>query len=202
MKLTEEQESMIRDRLIQSGLTNSNLAEDLLDHLCCVSEIFMSRGNDFASSLDQAIDELAPNGLKDIENQTRFLLNSNRILHMKKVIYIVGFIGASTLCIGTLFNAMYWPGAGVLSVTGLISLFLIFAPLLAIDRYKYEVSKALSTKVKFISGALGAVMVGISVIFKIFHLQGASILLVLGVFIFVFGFLPFLFFSLYKKSVS
>ncbi|MEM9052518.1 MAG: hypothetical protein AAGC47_10735 [Bacteroidota bacterium] len=202
MKLTEEQESIVKDRLVQSGLTNSDLAEDLLDHLCCVSEILMSRGNNFESSLNQAIEELAPNGLKDIENQTRFLLNSKRILNMKKFIYFIGFIGAATLCIGTLFKAMYWPGAGVLSVTGLISLFLVFAPLLAIDRYKYEVSKAISTKVKFISGALGAVLVGVSVIFKIFHLQGASILLVMGVMIFVFGFLPFLFFSLYKKSIS
>ncbi|MEM9053446.1 MAG: hypothetical protein AAGC47_15435, partial [Bacteroidota bacterium] len=86
MKLTEEQESIVRDRLVQSGLTNSELAEDLLDHLCCVSEILMSRGNDFDSSLNQAIEELAPNGLKDIENQTRFLLNSKRILNMKKFI--------------------------------------------------------------------------------------------------------------------
>ncbi|MCH2214806.1 MAG: hypothetical protein MK086_06505 [Flavobacteriales bacterium] len=202
MKLTEEQESIVRDRLMESGLSNSDLAEDLLDHLCCVSEILMSRGNDFEPSLNQAIQELAPNGLKDIDNQTRFLLNSKRILNMKKFIYSIGFIGAATLCVGTLFKAMYWQGGGVLFLTGLISLFLVFAPLLAIDRYKYEVSKALSTKIKFFSGAGGAAMIGISVIFKVFHLQGSSILFVTGVMVFVFGFLPFLFFSLYKNSIS
>jgi len=202
VKLSESQEVRINARLRDSNLRNEELVDDLLDHLCCVTEILMKRGKTFEEALEIAIVELAPNGLEDIENQTRFLLNSKRIVNMKKFIYFIGFIGASTLCIGSLFKTMHWPGAGELSITGLIALFLIFAPLLALDRYKYEVSKALSTKVKFLSGAGGAVMVGLAVLFKIFHLQGASELLVTGVLVFVFGFLPFLFFSLYKKSVS
>ena len=65
-----------------------------------------------------------------------------------------------------------------------------------------QVSKGLSVKFRFIAGMTAAVLVGLSVVFKLFHLMGANILLILGVFTFAFGYLPFLFFSLYKKSVS
>jgi hypothetical protein len=121
---------------------------------------------------------------------------------MKKLIYSVGFIGAATLSLGLLFKLMYWPAANVLSITGVITLLLVFVPLVALNRYKYEVSKALSARFKFFAGIAASLLVGLSIVFKTFHLMGAGVMLVLGVFVFVFGYLPFLFFSLYKKSIS
>ncbi len=202
MKLTDDQISLIEDRLEKEGVKHESLFEDLLDHLCCVVEIKLKRGLNFQEALASAIDELAPNGLDDLEKRTRFLLNSKRIIIMKKLMYLVGFIGAATFSVGTLFKIMHWPGANMASLIGLILLLLIFIPLWALDRYKYEISRALSARLKFFSGIASSVIIGMSIIFKIFHLQGADILLVLGAMIFVFGYLPFLFFSMYKKSVS
>jgi len=202
MNLSEEQIIFIRKVLIEGGIQNESLTDDVLDHICCVVELLIKRGKTFDEALNEAIDDLAPNGLRDLEIQTRYLLNSKHTITMKKLMYLMGFLGAATLSVGTLFKIMHWPGADMASLIGVIILLLIFMPLWALDRYKYEVSKALSNKLKFFAGILSAVLIGLSVVFKVLHLQGASVLLVIGAFIFVFGYLPFLFFSLYKKSIS
>lgn len=202
MKLSEEQIIFIKKILIEGGIQNESLTDDILDHICCVVEVLLKRGKTFDEALNEAIDDLAPNGLKDIEIQTRYLLNSKHTITMKKLMYLMGFLGAATLSVGTLFKIMHWPGADMASLIGVIILLLIFIPMWALDRYKYEVSKALSGRLKFFAGILSAIIIGMSVVFKVLHLQGASILLVVGAFVFVFGYLPFLFFSLYKKSVS
>lgn len=202
MKLTEEQIESIRSLLIAEGIQNESLSDDVLDHICCVVEVLHKRGTSFDEAVQEAIVDLAPDGLIELEIKTRYLLNSNRIITMKKLMYFMGFLGAATLSVGTLFKIMYWPGADMASLIGVIILLLIFMPLWALDRYKYEVSKALSNKLKFFAGIFSAVVIGLSVVFKVLHLQGASVLLVVGAFIFVFGYLPFLFFSLYKKSIS
>ncbi|MGB6034962.1 MAG: hypothetical protein WBG42_01755, partial [Cryomorphaceae bacterium] len=193
MNLTEEQIIFIRKTLSDEGIQNESLTDDVLDHICCVVEVLLKRGKTFDEALNKAIDDLAPNGLKDLEIQTRYLLNSKRTITMKKLMYLIGFLGAATLSVGTLFKIMHWPGADMASLIGVIILLLVFMPLWALDRYKYEVSKALSYKMKFFAGILSAFVIGLSVVFKVLHLQGASVLLVVGAFIFVFGYLPFLF---------
>ncbi len=202
MSLTEEQIIFIRKTLSDEGIQNESLTDDVLDHICCVVEVLLKRGKTFDESLNEAITDLAPNGLKDLEIQTRYLLNSKRIITMKKLMYLIGFLGAATLSSGMIFKLMHWPGANVMSVAGLVALVFVFVPLLALDFYRYEVSKALSNRFRFFSGVIATVLIAVSIVFKMLHLQGAGVLLVVGGFIFVFAFLPFLFFSLYKKSVS
>jgi hypothetical protein len=200
MKLSEEQIEVLALFLQSGGIRDGALFDDLLDHLICATTIEMKRGKSFESAMQKSVEELAPNGLQDLEAQTRYLLNSKRIIIMKKLMYAIGFIGAASLSFGSLFKLMHWPGANIMLLSGIILFLLVFVPLWAIDRYKVEISKALSTRLKFIGGVTSAVLVGLSVIFKTLHLQGANVLLVLGVLTFVFAFLPFLFFSLYKKS--
>lgn len=202
MKLSEEQIEVLALFLQSGGIRDGALFDDLLDHLICATRIEMKRGKSFESAMQKSVEELAPNGLQDLEAQTRYLLNSKRIIIMKKLMYAIGFIGAASLSFGSLFKLMHWPGANIMLLSGIILFLLVFVPLWAIDRYKVEISKALSTRLKFIGGVTSAVLVGLSVIFKTLHLQGANVLLVLGVLTFVFAFLPFLFFSLYKKSAQ
>jgi uncharacterized PurR-regulated membrane protein YhhQ (DUF165 family) len=64
------------------------------------------------------------------------------------------------------------------------------------------ISKALTEKAKIILGLAAAIVTGMSVVFKLLHLQGAGFLLMLGAFIFAIGFLPFFFFRMYKKSLT
>lgn len=202
MKLSPEQESIIGNFVLAQGIKIPTLRHDLIDHLCCVVESEFGQGKSFEQLLDEAVKDLAPKGLAEIQHQTIFLLNSKRIITMKKVLYLSGFLGSLALTAGVTFKLMHWPWANVLFIIGFLFLLLIFIPLLAIDRYKVSLSKAVSVKTKIIMGVAAAIITGLSGLFKIMHLQGANVLLLLGAFVFAFGFLPFYFFTMYKKSVS
>ncbi len=202
MKLSQEQEQRITDIVEQQEIKITTLREDIIDHLCCVVEEAMGRGKPFDTALEVAIKSLAPQGLKSLEKETIYLLNSKRIVFMKKVIYAIGFLGAAALTTGVLFKLLRWPGADVSFMTGFLLLLLVFVPLLAFDRYKVIIAKALSERLKLIMGASSAIIVGLSGLFKVFHLQGAEFLLMIGTLLFIIGFLPFLFFSMYKKSIT
>jgi cation transport ATPase len=202
MKLSPEQESIIENFVLAQGIKIPTLRDDLIDHLCCVVESELGKEKSFEQILDEAVKDLAPDGLQEIQHQTIFLLNSKRIIAMKKVLYFTGFIGSLALTAGVTFKLMHWPWANVLFIIGFLFLLLIFIPLLAIDRYKVSLSKAVSVKTKIIMGAIAAIITGLSGLFKMMHLQGADLLLMLGAFVFAFGFLPFYFFTMYKKSIS
>lgn len=202
MKLTPEQEDMISVSVKNQGIQLPSLQDDVIDHLYCVIESQLGKGKDFDKLLEEAIHDIAPNGLKDIQHQTLFLLNAKRIFIMKKLIYTIGFLGALSLTAGIAFKLFRYPGANTLFIIGIVTLFLLFIPLIAFDRYKVAISKAISIRLRIVLGALSAVIAGLSVVFKMYHLQGADILLGAAAIIFGFGFLPFLFFTMYKKSIA
>jgi ABC-type multidrug transport system fused ATPase/permease subunit len=204
MKLTSDQIEIVRSVIDTSGIKIDTLKDDLLDHLCCVIESEMSRNpkKEFNQLLNEALSDLAPDGLQQIERETVFLLNSKRILFMKKVMYLVGFIGALALTGGVTFKLLHLPGADQLFLIGFFVLFLIFVPLQAIGRYKAILAKAMSEKLKLLLGVIAALAASAAGIFKLMHLPGADQLLIIGAAVFAFGFLPFFFFTMYRKSIS
>src|SRR5262245_22259308 len=107
MKLSSEQIEEIRYKVNHSGIRIDSLRDDVLDHLCCVIEYELKSATTFREALDIAIKELAPNGLAQLERETVYLLNSKRIIHMKRVIYLIGFLGAVSLTIGTTFKLLH-----------------------------------------------------------------------------------------------
>lgn len=121
---------------------------------------------------------------------------------MRKLLYIIGFLASVTLALGTLFKLLHWPSAMLLIDIGFFTLLLLFFPATAIRAYRASTTKGLPEKLKNIFGGTASVIIGISGFFKVMHLQGANVLLMAGAFLFVFGFLPFLFFSLFKESAS
>ena len=82
MTVSAEQLRIIRSRIDQSNVTIASLYDDLLDHLCCAVEHKMGQGKDFEKAIHEAVDELAPCGLKEIQNEAVFLLDS-KIITMK-----------------------------------------------------------------------------------------------------------------------
>ena len=202
MKLSREHIDIIRDRINESKISVQTLKDDVVDHLCCVVEYKIGKGKSFEIALDEAIRELAPKGLDDLQQQTVFLLQPSKIIFMKKIMYTIGLMSTVAMSLGWLFTTLRWLGGYQLFNYGFLAFFLVFVPMLAIDRYKVNVQKALSEKLRIIIGASSGIIVGVSLVFKFLHLQGADILLIVGVFMFTFGFLPFLFFNLYKKAVS
>ena len=202
MKLTAEQESIIRDVVDSHKLKIKSLRDDLIDHLCCVVESGLGKGKSFEALLNEAVLDLAPKGLNNVEKTTIFLLNAKRIIMIKKVIYLTGFIGALSLTAGITFKLLRINGGYELFIIGFLTLFLVFIPMFALDKYKVAISKAISVRLKILLGVSAAIITGLSGLFKLMHLQGADLLLLLGALVFAIGYLPFYFFSMYKKSIS
>lgn len=202
MKLSVEQVESIRKQVDQSSINIESLRDDVLDHLCCVVEIKLERGKIFDNAIQEALHELAPNGLDEIQSETFFLLNSTKIILMKKVMYIVGLLSVMAFVTGWFFGIMHYPGAQELSLYGFSVFSFIYVPMLAIDYFKSNIRGSYPEKLKIIFGVASAFLIAVAVIFKLLHLQGSATVMFVGAGLCVFGFLPFFFFSMYRKSIS
>jgi hypothetical protein len=185
-----------------STIKKKELKDDLIDHFCCLIEMDMNRGLGFDEAFERAQQQTAPNGLDEIQKETVFLLNHNRILFMKRFTYISGFLASFSLAVGFLFKILHLPLANDLTLIGIIGLAFIFLPLILADRFKHLGGQATIEKMKWIFGGLSAVTFGAGGVFKLLHWPGAGMLLALSFLFFCVGFLPLLFFRMYKKSVE
>lgn len=202
MKLSKDYIDIIRYKIEQSDVTMTTLRDDLLDHVCCVVEQKIAEGESFEIALREALYELAPNGLDEIQRKAFYLLKSHKILFMKKVMYLTGLICATTLSLGWLFVTLRWPGGREMFNTGFLAFLWVFVPMLAVDRYRVSLRKAMFEKIKIVLGAASGFIIGLSLVFKVLHLQGADFVLIFGSLMFTFGFLPIFFFNLYKQAAN
>lgn len=200
--IAEEYEERIIEEVNQSSLKNQSLKDDLIDHFCCLVEMEMAKGNSFEDSLNKAYTQTAPNGLDEIQRETIFLLNYSKIMIMKKVTYLSGYLFSLTWAAGALFKILHLPGAGMLLGIGGLGIAFIFLPLLLVNRYRNFTREVLSEKMKYIFGIASIILLVTSITMKMLHLMGAALMLGVSFLVFGFGFLPFLFFRMYKKSMD
>lgn len=200
--LSDEQLEIVWQDIEKSGVSIQSLQDDLLDHMCCFIECKLEEGASFEDAYALAQQQVCPNGLQEIQEETLYLLNSNRIIAMKKIMYAIGLVSSIGISIGWLSKLLYWPIGGELFTYSFLGFAFLFLPMLAFDRYKIGMGKEPSEKLRTILGFASALITGFAVAFKILHLQGANVMLVVGIFLFTFGFLPFLFFRMYKKAIS
>lgn len=201
MTLSEEQVVYIRSRVKHGGIGIEALQDDVLDHLCCVVEMKMAENIPFDVALTQAIQEFAPEGLAEIEQETLLLLNA-KTMNMKKVMYGIGLASTSSMSMGVTFKLLHMPGGEQLVTYGFLTFALVFLPLAVINHFKVNLHAPWTDRARIILGILSALATGMAVVFKLLHLQWADVLLLTGAALFSFGFLPFLFFTMYKRSVS
>lgn len=207
MTLTQEQLHKVLALLDKSSVTLPTLRDDLFDHLCCSIECRMTQGSDFENALAEALKELAPYGLNKIQIETNLILFSPNIDLMKKLTYSVGLVSSMMMAFGWVMNILHWPGSGSLSTLGLgtygfMSFVILFLPMLAIGRFRESSTLPGFEKTRIVSGLLSGFITVAAVIFKIFHMNGAHLLMIVGAFIFIFCFLPFQFYAMYKKAIA
>ena len=200
--ITDEQVDFIEKEILKGEVKSKELRDDLLDHMCCLVEIDLKKGLSFEQAYQKAFLQTSPNGYGEIQNETLFLLNYNKIMNMKRLTYISGFIFSAAFTFGLLFKLLHWPGADLQLLIGTFGLSFIFVPLVLINKYKALVQEVLSERMKWIFGLLSLVLFVVGTLFKINHFMGANILVIFSFLFFGFGFLPFLFFRMYKESMD
>ena len=123
-RLSDNQVTLILDRIIADGVTDKNLQNDLLDHYCCFIEERLRDEDDFEAVYNIAFQHITPNGMQEIQQELYLMLNFNKQTIMKRIIYLFGFITLFFISTSILFKTSHWPYANILV---LISPFLVMA---------------------------------------------------------------------------
>jgi hypothetical protein len=198
MILSEWQIARVEERIDESGIDIEELRNDLLDHLCCCIETDMAAGVSFDIALRRAWLQVCPNGAREIETETLFLLNKTMYL-MKKITYLSGLFASVLMITGSLIRFMHWSNANTVFAIGILCFVFVFLPLLLSSRFRQSVTAV--EKAGSIAGIAGAIITGAGVSFKMFHYPGADLLVVTGICLLTFVLLPFLFYSAYKNAI-
>lgn len=79
--LSTEQIEWIQKDIKRKGIVCSDLADDLLDHVCCMVEENIDNGLPFHNSYQLVIEKFGPAGFRKVQKETTFLLNLNSSLY-------------------------------------------------------------------------------------------------------------------------
>lgn len=196
--LSDEQFERIETQ-IKNEVDMRTLQIELLDHYCCEIEARLLAGTDFEEAFRAAFQQISPNGLAEIEEETYFLLTFDKQTTMKKMLYAVGFGASFCLVLGILMKIMHWPNANIINLTGAMLLVATMV-VLTIMFFRNLQFFSSSDTFRILSGCFGGLCAGLGFSFKIMHWPGASLLIVIGLVIVSFFFLPTLFWHMYKRA--
>ncbi len=192
-QLNDEQIEFIRNDLVARGVETEDLQLNLLDHICCVIECELDEDGDFEQFYATAIKRFYKKELREIQEETNLLLTFKHYYAMKKTMIISGILTAIAFTAGTIFKFYHWPGASVLFVLGFVFFAFLFLPLMFVLKMR-EKPDTRNKTVLVIGMILGIVTV-LSVLFKIMHWPGASILMFGSIGILGLLFIPVYFFT-------
>lgn len=196
-KLSDTQIDFILNDISARGVEMEDLQHSLLDHVCCIIEQNLEENGDFEGFYHSTIKTFYKNHLWEIEEETISLLTFKNYYAMKKSMLISGTVAVSFLTIGIFFKFMHWPGANISIVLGIGLLSLVFLPLMFILKIKEK--ENLKDKLIIASGALSGVLITMGILFKLQHWPYANIMINTSMFVMLFLFLPFYFFSGIRK---
>lgn len=134
MELTTSQITYIKHDLHKRGIAIQDLADSLLDHICCVLED--SPETDFHQAYNKAVEAFGEEGIQKVQEETLLLLILKKDLTMKKTMFVLGYIAVFLSTTGLLFKLQHWPGAAVMLTLGIALLNFGFLPMYFYGRYK------------------------------------------------------------------
>lgn len=99
MELTSAQILLIKKEIKKKGINNDALAEDILDHFCCIVEERLEQNSDFRTAYNEAVKQFG--SLKQLQAKTTESIESVKMLprfiraldHLSTVAYL--FLGLS-----------------------------------------------------------------------------------------------------------
>ena len=113
MKLLDEKElNIINDILVNCGITLESLKTDLIDHIACIIENEIDKGEKFEIALNKAMQILNEQEIINTQESTKYLLNLKN-KNMKKTTGYIGIISSILVMTGVMFKIMHWNGASI-----------------------------------------------------------------------------------------
>lgn len=202
MKLSGNQIEIIRAQIARS-IQLQSLQDDVLDHVCCTLEDLDDLEGEFEVAVQEAVNDLAPAGLHQLERDTMLLLNTKYMV-LKKFMYLLGLVSAIASSLGICFKLMRFPGAESLLTYGLLTLTLGYLPMQTVFWFKSFEKYSLLKKLEMSTVMLSGLLTGTALVMRFFHVSRVPVDLTFmgSMAIFSFVFLPIMFFNQYKKSIA
>jgi hypothetical protein len=192
-RISDEQVDYILDDLVAKGIDMEDLQLNLLDHICCIIERELEDDGNFERFYHDTVLRFYAKDLREIEEETINLLTFKNYYAMRKVLIGSGVFAVGAFIVGSLFKFMYWPGANVLLVLGMVTFSLLFLPLLFI--LKAREARERSDKFVVGIGTLTGVLFSLAILFIVQHWPGANVLLFVSIGTAAFVLLPVYFFT-------
>lgn len=199
-KLSEQDIDFITKIISSSRIESAEMKEDLIDHFCCAIEEDMDKGLSFEKSYKKAYQNICPNGLDEIQQETVYLLTSIKIKAMKRFTYLSGYLTA--ICVTTTFamKLTHTAGGSIALFASFFFLMFFFLPSLFLNLYKREITRSFSNKLMYMLGFVGILLLISSILFIMQHWGYVSILLFSAIAIINFALFPLLFYKMYRKA--
>jgi hypothetical protein len=192
-QLSDTQIDFILDDIRARGVEMEGLQDNLLDHVCCIIEQNLEANGDFENFYQKTIRLFYKDALWEIEEETLLVLTFKHYYTMKKIMIGAGIFSAITLLSGLLFKFSHFPGAAILLILGITSASLIFLPLMFVLKSKEK--KRLKDKLIIGLGGIAAILLSMSILFKVMYWPFAGLMSYLALGIIGFVFLPAYFFT-------
>ena len=193
--LKDEEISFIEREIDNEEITYSHLRYELIDHVCCEIELYMSNGIEFKDAYNRIRTQSGFKGFKRIQTDTLSLIDKNYRI-MRNIMKIGGISALILLGFATVFKIMHLPGAGIMLIIGFFLLCFVFFPT-AIYVMNRE-SKMQGKNIVYTSAFIGGITFMLGTLFKVQHWPGAGWLLIAGNILLLFIFIPSLWY--YKMN--
>ena len=165
--LTDKQIDFIELDIRSKGISMESLQHDLLDHICCILEREWDGTGSFESVYENVIVRFYKNELKEVEQETILLLQYKNYYKMKKTMMKSGMIAAILIVLGSFFKYMFWNGASVLLLSGVLLFAFVFLPLVCILQTREL--KTSREKLTLVLGTAIGVLYSLSMTFQAMH---------------------------------
>lgn len=197
-QLSEAEIDFIIDDIRARGIEMESLQNDLVDHICCLIERNPEATGDFRRCYAATVVTFFRDDLKEIEAETKLLLNNKHYYTMKKLMIISGVAATILLSTGIILKFLHMPGAAIGIFTGIILFSLVFLPLM----FTFRAKEQQSSRDKILSGigTLAGILISLSALFKIQHWPYANMMAMSGIAILLLIYLPYNFISGIRKT--
>lgn len=165
--ISEQQVEFILDDISARGIETEDLQLNLLDHICCIIEQELEENGDFGQFYQATIKRFYKTQLREIEDEAISLLINQNYYAMKKIMIVSGLLSASLFIMGIVLKFLHAPGASLGIVTGVLIMSLVFLPLVFLLKIKEQ--KQLKDKFLAATGTISAILMSLSVLFRVMH---------------------------------
>lgn len=197
-KVTDAHIDFIIDDLTSKGIVLKDLQENIVDHVCCLTEAELPETGNFEAHYEKIIPRFFNQELKEIQQETDSLVNSKSIDLLKSTLQISGVLSVLLLGFGVYYKLHHLTGTGIILFVGMLLFCLLFLPSLIMLKFKDTDAKQniVLTSTAFLLTLLG----GVGSLFKIMQWPYASILLTISVITFLVLFVPMYFVIMNNKA--